>query len=315
MLGPVLVTGATGWIGTALLEQLRMRGIETVALTRRTPRTDGDSARWIQIDDDFGSLAERWPEGVSAVVHLAARVHQMNDSATDPLTRYRSTNRDATLRLAELGRAHGVKRFIFLSSIKALGEIEPGHPWRESDTPAPTDPYGISKLEAEMGLKDMMSEHFSPTIVRIPLVYGAGVSANFASLMKAVQRGVPLPLGAATAPRSLLGMDNLIDALLTCLDRPQAAGQLLHIADQEALPVRDLVLAIGVALNRKARLINVPLEMLHTVGRLLGRSEQVMRLTNPLRVDISHAQSLLGWSPKYSLTDGLRAACAPLVDR
>ena len=315
MLGPVLVTGATGWVGTALLQQLQLRGVEAIAATRHTAPPQRGGTRWLKIDDDFENIAAQWPDGVTAVVHLAARVHQMDDASSEPLTRYRSTNRDATLRLAETARARGVARFIFLSSIKALGEIEPGHAWRESDTPAPADPYGISKLEAEIGLRQMSSEQFSPTILRIPLVYGAGVSANFASLMRAVERGLPLPLGAATAPRSLLGMGNLIDALMTCLDQPQAAGQLLHIADQEALPVRELVLAIGVALNKKARLVNLPLGLLHAAGRLLGRSDQIMRLTNPLRVDISRAESVLGWRPKHSLSDGLRAACAPLAHR
>ncbi len=311
MLGPVLVTGATGWIGQAFLAELQGRGIAAIALTRRAPPIERSSTRWVQVEDDFACLAEHWPEGVAAVVHLAARVHQMNDQSSDSLVRYRSTNRDASLRLAELARERGVARFIFVSSVKALGEVEPGRPWRETDIPMPTDPYGISKLEAETGLQQLASAHFSPTIVRIPLVYGAGVSANFASLIKAVQRGIPLPLGSVAAPRSLLGMGNLIEALMACVECGEAAGQLLHIADREALPVRDLVQAIGAALGKKARLVNVPPALLQAAGRVFGRSEQIVRLTSPQRLDISHAQNTLGWTPRHPLSEGLRAACAP----
>jgi UDP-glucose 4-epimerase len=305
----VLVTGATGWIGQAFLAELQARGIAAIAVTRRAPPLERSSTRWIQVEDDFAGLAKHWPEGVAAVVHLAARVHHMRDHAS-ALALYRSTNCDATLRLAELARERGVARFIFISSVKALGEVEPGHPWRETDLPMPTDPYGISKLEAETGLKQLAGTHFSPTIVRIPLVYGAGVSANFASLIKAVQRGIPLPLGSVAAPRSLLGMRNLIEALMACVECSEAAGQLLHIADQEALPVRELVKAIGAALGRRARLVNVPPALLQAAGRLLGRSDQIGRLISPQRLDIRHAQNILGWTPRHPLGEDLRAACA-----
>jgi UDP-glucose 4-epimerase len=310
VLAQVVVSGANGWIGKRLTSALDVDGVSWVGLTRQALLSP-QSTKWVQVRSDFDEIEAVFPEGARSVVHLAARVHQMNEGPKDALKRYRSTNLDATVRLARAAKASGVSRFIFISTVKALGEVEPGRPWRESDTPCPTDPYGISKLEAEQALLAMKSPMFNPTIVRLPLVYGAGVSANFKSLSDAVARGVPLPLGCATAKRSLIGMENLIDAVLACLRHAGAPGETFHVADEETPSVKELVHAIGVALGRPARLLPVPTAMLRIAGKITGREASVMRLTTPLRLDTGHIATVLGWRPKVSLARGLAQALKP----
>lgn len=310
MLARVVVSGANGWIGSKLTGALDSAGIPWVGLTRQAV-PEAQSTQWVQVRDDFEDVGTAFSRDADTVVHLAARVHRMNEDPKFALARYRRTNLEATVRLARAAKAAGVSRFIFVSSVKALGEIEPGRPWRESDTPSPSDPYGISKLEAEQALLAMKSTMFDPTIVRLPLVYGAGVRANFRNLADAVTRGVPLPLGCATAKRSFIGMENLIDALLACLRHPDAAGKTFHVADRETPSVKELVDALGVAAGRHPRLISVPIAWLKLGGKIMGREESVMRLTNPLRLDTEHIAAVLGWRPKVSLAHGLAQVFQP----
>jgi nucleoside-diphosphate-sugar epimerase len=260
--------------------------------------------------------------GVDVLVHLAARVHVMRDAAADPLAEFRRVNVQGTLNLAWQAAAAGVKRFVFLSSVKVNGEATSApHPsprpegarerFREDDEPAPQDPYGISKMEAEAGLRDLAAQTgMEVVIIRPPLVYGPGVKANFAALMRAVQRGWPLPLGAVHNQRSLVALDNLVDFIVTCLSHPQAANQTFLVSDGHDLSTTELVRGLAHAAGVSARLLPVPVWALQAGAALLGKGDAVQRLCGNLQVDISKARSLLGWLPPVSVDEGLRRAMA-----
>jgi len=247
---------------------------------------------------------------VSVVVHAAARVHVMDDTVINPLAEFRRVNVDGTLNLARQAAASGIRRFIFISSIKVNGESTPlGHPFTTEDTSGPQDPYGISKHEAELGLRQLATETgMEVVIIRPPLVYGPGVKANFQSMMRWLQRGIPLPFGAIHNKRSLVALDNLVDLIITCLDHPAAANQTFLAADGEDLSTTELLRRMGHALGKPARLIPVPASLLEAGAALLGRRDMAQRLCGSLQVDISKAKPLLGWSPPISVDEGLRRA-------
>jgi nucleoside-diphosphate-sugar epimerase len=303
-----LVSGATGFIGQALVQALTAGDVGTVRLTRA-----GSGETDIAAGDDFCDIDRAWPSTFrpDCVIHLAARVHVMRDTTADPLSAFRAVNVGATLRVAEAAALRHTRRFVYISSIKAAGEVSGDHPLRESETPRPLDPYGISKREAEIGLLDLgRRTGMEIAILRPPLVYGPGVRANFQSLMRAVARGWPLPLGSATAPRSLVAVDNLASAILACASHPAAAGEIFHVCDAEDVSVAELVRLIAEALDRPARLLPVPPSMLRMIGTLTGRSEAVRRLIEPLRVDNRKLRMLLDWTPPIALIDGLRQTAA-----
>lgn len=253
--------------------------------------------------------------GCNSVMHLAARVHVMDDPSTDPLASFRQTNTGGTLNLASQAATAGVRRFVFVSSIKVNGEsTETGHPFTAADTPVPQDPYGISKMEAEQGLREIAKQTgMEVVIVRPPLVYGPGVKANFASLMRAVQRGVPLPLASVTHNRrSFVALDNLIDLLITCIDHPAAANQTFLVSDGEDLSTTDLLRRLGHAMDKPARLFPFPPSLLQLGANLLGKGDMAQRLLGNLQVDISHTCNTLNWTPPISVDDGLRRAAAGL---
>jgi nucleoside-diphosphate-sugar epimerase len=244
--------------------------------------------------------------GVDIVVHLAARVHVMRDSATDPLAEFRRVNVAGTERLALAAATAGVRRFVFLSSVKVNGE-KGGY--NESDPPAPQDAYGISKHEAELGLRVIAAETgMEVVIIRPPLVYGPGVKANFHVLLWAVARGVPLPLGAIHNRRSLVALDNLVDIIVTCIDHPAAANQTFLVSDGEDLSTTELIRHLARAMGRPARLIPVPASVLMAGATLLGKREVAARLCGSLQVDITKARELLGWLPPITMDEGLRRA-------
>lgn len=309
----VMVTGGTGWVGSALLRALQDRGIDTVAGVRTSAPTLG--VRTAELGPIGPAVA--WPADLTdrqVVVHLAARVHVMNDTATDPLQAFREVNTLGTLRLARQAAAAGVRRFVFVSSIKVNGEGTPaGRPYTSADAPAPQDPYGVSKAEAEQGLREIAADTgMDVVIVRPPLVYGPGVKANFASLMRAVRRGLPLPLGAITGNRrSLVALDNLVDLLLTCLDHPAAANQTFLVSDGEDLSTTALLQRLGQAMGRPATLWPVPPALIRMGATLLGRGAVAQRLLDNLQVDIGHTRATLGWQPPVGVDEGLwRAAMA-----
>ena len=247
-------------------------------------------------------------EGVDTIVHTAARVHVMKDSTKDPLREFRKVNLEGTLSLGRQAAYASVKRFIFISSIKVNGEsTASGKPFSANDLPDPADPYGISKWETEVGLHQLAKETgMEIVIVRPPLIYGPGVKANFLRMMRWVNNGVPLPLGAIHNKRSLVALDNLVDLIITCVEHPAAANQTFLAGDDEDLSTTELLQCMGNALGKPARLIPFPAGLLTLAAFLLGKRDVAQRLCGSLQVDISKARELLGWSPPVSVEDGLR---------
>jgi nucleoside-diphosphate-sugar epimerase len=246
---------------------------------------------------------------VDIVVHCAARVHILNDQTADPLAEFRQVNVDGTLTLARQAAQAGVRRFVFLSSIKVNGEQSgDGLAFNADQRPAPSDPYGISKYEAEVGLRALARETgMEVVIIRPPLVYGPGVKANFLAMMRWLRRGVPLPLGGVTENRrSFVFLDNLVDLIVTCIDHPAAANQTFLVSDDEDLSTAALLRRMAAALGRPARLIPMPAGLITLVAKLIGRPGIAQRLCGSLQVDIGKTKTLLCWSPPVSVDEGLR---------
>jgi nucleoside-diphosphate-sugar epimerase len=304
----VLLTGANGFVGKRILDNIsRNSGIEHRAVYRRKERTSDSEVVEVQtLDADTN-----WSEAVAGqqvVIHAAARVHVMNDSTLNPLSEYRRVNTEGTLNLARYAAVAGVKRFIFISSIKVNGEeTSNGRFFTEKGKPAPDDAYGISKLEAEKGLMGIAEETgMEVVIVRPPLVYGPGVKGNFASMIKLVELGLPLPLGAIQNKRSLVAVDNLVDLIVTCIDHPAAANQVFLVGDGHDLSTTELLRSVAKAIGKPSRLIPVPQSMLMFGARLVGKGDVAQRLLGSLQVDISKARTLLGWEPPVTVDEGLR---------
>lgn len=308
----ILVTGASGFVGSALLHRLASEGQAVRGAYRENVPKLGDGSQGIPVGE-LGE-AQDWRvalEDTYAVVHAAARVHMMHDAAGDPLAEYRRVNVQGTLNLARQAAAAGVRRFVFLSSVKVNGESTmQGAAFAADDVPAPQDAYGISKWEAEQGLRQIATETgMAVVIIRPPLVYGPGVKANFAAMMRCLTRGVPLPLGAVTHNRRSLGaLDNLVDLIVTCLTHPAAANQTFLVSDGEDLSTADLLRRLGLAMKRPARLFPVPMGLLKLGTSLVGRPEIYPRLCGSLQVDIGKTRELLGWTPPLTVDEGLRRA-------
>jgi len=236
----------------------------------------------------------------------------MHETANDPLAEFRKVNVDGTLNLARQAAAAGVRRFIFISSIKVNGEGSAlGAPYLADAKPAPADPYGISKMEAEQGLRALAAETgMEVVIIRPVLVYGPGVKANFRSMMSWLNKGVPLPLGAIHNQRSLVALDNLVDLIVTCIDHPAAANQTFLVSDGEDLSTTELLRRMGAALGKPARLLPVPAFMLQAGAALLGKRDMAQRLCGSLQVDISKTRELLNWTPPVSVDQALAKTAA-----
>ncbi|MCG9029702.1 SDR family oxidoreductase [Laribacter hongkongensis] len=303
-----LVTGASGFVGKALCARLAASGAQVVPAVR--------SKYGLQHEVVIGNLnaSTNWRPGLTgcdAVIHLAARVHVMEDVAQGSLALYRDTNTEATFNLARQAADAGVKRFVFISSIKVNGEFtEVDRPFTSEDVPAPDDPYGVSKREAEQLLRQIAAKTgMEVVIIRPPLVYGLGVKANFAAMMRWLARGVPLPLAAVTENRrSLVALDNLVDLIMTCLNHPAAANQTFLVSDGEDLSTAELLKRMSVAMGKPARLFYVPPALLKLGAHLLNRPGIYQRLCGSLQLDIAKTRQLLGWTPPVSVDEGLRRA-------
>jgi nucleoside-diphosphate-sugar epimerase len=309
----ILVTGATGFVGSELIRRLcadpAFDGV--VAAVRQRGASWPEGVKQVLVGGLLSTT--NWSAallGVDALVHCAARVHVMQDDAIDPLEAYRLVNVEGTLNLARQAAAAGVSRFVFVSSIKVNGEATfSDQPFTADDVPAPLDPYGVSKLEAEQGLRELEAQTgMDVVIVRPTLVYGPGVKANFASMMRWVERGVPLPLGAIHNARSMVALDNLVDLLVTCLKHPVAAGQTFLVSDGEDVSTTELLRRTAQAMGKKALLLPVPTFLLESGAALLGKRDVAQRLCGSLQVDIEKTRRLLGWNPPLTLNQGLKKA-------
>ena len=306
-----LVTGANGFVGSALCARLRRDGV-TVRGAVRSLNSKPDGAEAFAI----GSLSSYtdWTvalKNVEQVVHLAARVHVMNDKSPDPLAEFRRVNVEGTVALARQAAIAGVRRFVFLSSVKVNGEFtEAGHLFTEDDAPAPEDSYAVSKYEAEQLLRQIAAETgMEVVIIRPPLVYGPGVKANFESMMRCLARGVPLPLAAVTNNRrSLVALDNLVGLIVTCLNHPAAANQTFLVSDGKDLSTAQLLKRMGAAIGQPARLFYLPPTLLKLGASVLNRPGIYQRLCGSLQLDIAKTRQLLGWTPPVSVDEGLRRA-------
>ncbi len=307
----VLVTGATGFIGFALVG--KMADAEHFIVRAVARRNGNDFPSGVE-QVSVGDLAvdATWQQALAAVnvvVHLAARVHVMCEDAADPLEVFRRVNVDGTLNLARQAAEAGVRRFIFLSSVKVNGEGG-STAYRETDLPDTQDAYGISKHEAEVGLREIAAETgMVVVIIRAPLVYGPGVRANFLALRNAVVRGIPLPFGSIDNRRSMVALDNLLDLIITCIEHPAAANEIFLVSDGEDLSTPDLIRRMACVMGQPARLISVPAAVLMAGATLLGKRDIVRRLCGSLQVDISKTRELLGWTPPISVDEGLRRGC------
>lgn len=293
----ILLTGGSGFVGTGLLGRLHEDKLEVRVIVRRQIHSLPHQAIIADLGPDTDWSAAL--KDVTTVIHAAARVHMMQDEAADPLGEYRLVNVAGTMNLARQAAAAGARRFIFVSSIKVNGErTAAGRPYRADDVPAPVDPYGISKHEAEQQLCELATQTgMEVVIIRPVLVYGPGVKGNFRTLLRWLQRGVPLPLGAIHNRRSLVSLENLVDLIITCVDHPAAANQTFLVSDGEDLSTTELLRRAAAAMKTCARLIPVPMEALQLAGGLLGRGAMAERLCGSLQVDISKTRELLGWSP------------------
>ena len=309
--GTVLITGATGFVGHYLCERLLAEDfiVHGTLLASETPSSLVDGVIPVTVEP-LGADTQ-WIHafaGVNTIIHLAARVHIMEDSAVDPLSEFRKVNVAGTERLAHEAARAGVKRLVFISSIKVNGEETPNsYNSYNSDSPAkPSDPYGISKWEAEQALHRIETEtDLEVVIVRPTLVYGPGVKANFLKMVKIIQRGIPLPLATIKNRRSLIYVGNLVDALVTCAVHPNAAGNTYLVSDGEDISTSDLIRRTAKALGAPERLFTVPLSLMLLAGKLTCKSSAVKRLTGSLAVDSSKIRLELGWIPPFTMNEGL----------
>jgi nucleoside-diphosphate-sugar epimerase len=310
----ILITGASGFVGSAAARAYDAKGWDVVAQSRQQGRTTPANPRIVHVTAELADPAPLAVHliGTQAVLHTAARVHQVSDNASNPLQLYRQVNTEQTLALAYLAAKQGVRRFVFLSSVKVNGEWSAvGQPLTADGPTQPTDPYGISKCEAEVGLRAMaLQTGMEVVIIRPPLIHGPGVKANFLTMMQWLQRGIPLPLGAINNQRSLVGLGNLVDLLEKCCTHPAAANQTFLASDGHDVSMTELLYALAYALKVKPRLIPVPQAVLQGALSLLGRKGMAQRLCGNLAVDIEKTRTLLDWAPPYTLAQGLEATAA-----
>ncbi|MCC6545040.1 MAG: SDR family oxidoreductase [Nitrospirae bacterium] len=306
----VFVTGATGFVGKMLCHSLVEKGYH-VSGTVRSPEKIGmlPGKMNYRMIDDIGPETD-WAgalDNVDTVVYLAARVHVMHETSTNPLDEYRRVNTLGAARLFDMAVKSGVRRIIYLSTIKVNGERTEGYQYSEVSPVSPTDAYARSKWEAEQILQGLAIKHgIEVVIIRPPLIYGPGVGGNFLRLLNWVSRDIPLPLALVNNSRSLIFAGNLVDVIETCITHPDAAGETFLVSDGEDISTPDLFRMIAGAMNKKARLIPLPEMFLKTVGRLMGKGAEIERLTGSLRIDSRKVRKVLGWRPPFTVEEGIR---------
>ncbi|MGP4846101.1 UDP-glucose 4-epimerase family protein [Marinobacter sp. 1Y8] len=304
----IVLTGATGFLGARVADRVDRQG--NLTLTRIVRRAVIGAGEREVVINSLDACTD-WSAALKSqevVIHTAARTHVMREEASNPLTEFRNINVGGTLNLARHAVEAGVKRFVFISSIKVNGEQTAiGKCFTADDSPAPEDPYGISKLEAEQGLRKIAFDTgMEVVIIRPPLIYGPGVKGNFANMIRLIANGLPLPLGAVHNKRSLVALDNLVDLIITCIDHPSAANQTFLAADGEDLSTTQLLCGVANAMGRRSRLIPVPVGMLNLGAALLGKKSVAQRVLGSLQVDISHTRERLGWTPPITVAQGLQ---------
>lgn len=303
----ILITGATGFIGRALAAELRGSQNAYVVTASRSVvcAEEGTEHR---VHDLLDPSAIPHLADIHTIIHTAARVHIMDDSSPDQLAAYRAANVHGTIALAQAAANAGVKRFIYLSSIKVNGEeTSPDKPFTAFDVPNPQDPYGVSKWEAEQALREVeRSSGLEVVVVRPPLVYGAGVKANFETMMKWLAWGVPLPFGAIDNRRSLVSLQNLLSLLSSCIHNANAGGKTFLVSDGEDLSTTQLLRRLAKALGQKSRLVPVSGRILTAVAALIGSRAVAQRICSSLQVDIKHTCDTLDWAPVWTVDEELR---------
>ena len=304
----VLITGSNGFVGSNLVKYLEPSGCEVVRIYRQVPDALKKEKNYFSVGDI--NEHTQWKnalKGVDCVVHLAARVHVMKENVADPLAAFRSVNTDGTLNLARQAVEAGVKRFVYLSSIKVNGEQTGSIPFSETDHAAPQEPYAQSKYEAEQHLLDLSKQTgLEIVIIRPPLVYGPGVKGNFSTMMSWIAKGIPLPFGAINNKRSLLALDNLVSFIDCCIMHPVAANEIFLISDGEDVSTTELLQKVAKAMGLKITLVPVPVSWMRFTAKLLGKQAVADRLFASLQVDSTKAQKLLGWQPVISMNGQLK---------
>lgn len=308
----VLITGSTGFVGKQVATVAASKHW-ICALSKRNPNLSSSECESLEEGILYKELSskENWDgcfEGVDCVIHCAARVHQMTESEQDILAAYREVNTFGTLNLAEQAAAAGVKRFVFLSSIKVNGEMtSPGKPFTADIGNTPDDPYGLSKYEAEQGLKELSkNSDMEVVIIRPPLVYGLGVKANFLSMIRWVEKGIPLPLRSINNRRSMVFLDNLVDLILKCAEHPNAANKTFLVSDDDDVSLSSLLSMIAKSLGRTNMMFPFPGSLLKLATKLIGKPGIGARLCSNLQLDISQTKAVLGWKPPYSVEEGIQ---------
>ena len=303
-----LITGANGFIGKVLIKRLSQDGHLVSALVRKKIEVPYSNETFLIPSINAKTNWTELLKDRDVVIHLLARVHIMDDKASDPLMEFRNINVDVTIALAKEAARQGIKRFVFLSSVKVNGESTSDHPFSETNLVHPQDAYAISKWEAEEALRQISKETgMEIVIIRSPLVYGPNVKANFLKMMQYVKQGIPLPLGSIQNKRSLIGIDNLVDFITTTISHPKAANQTFLISDDEDISTTNLLRRIAECMEKPARLIPISPKILSFLFKIIGRQDFGDRLLGSLEIDITKAKKLLAWSPPLTLNEGLRA--------
>lgn len=308
----LLITGANGFVGSALCEKLIERGFETRGAVRKERAVLPAGVDKIAVGD-IGAGTE-WSEalkGIDCVIHLAARVHVMTERSADPLSEFRKVNVEGTKKLALSAVEAGVKRLVYVSSVKVNGEATFERPFSESDEPNPQDPYGVSKWEAEEALRGISEETgLEVAIVRPPLVYGAGVGGNFVRMLSWISKGIPLPLGSVKNHRSMIYVENLADALIRCATHPNAANEIFLASDRHPVSTPELIRILAGKMGRRSCIVPCPVLLLKLLGKLTGKSPEIERLTGTLVVDTTKIRTKLGWTPPYAMLEGMEKTVA-----